>query len=91
MQLFSYRVCICNCFPNWGCTCNCPYIAAQVLRKQGGPLDSKLARAVAIAVTRGMAYLHGRSPAMLHLDLCVPALNLACWHCNVPPLALPSF
>ena len=40
----------------------------QVLRKGGDkPLESKLARSVAISVARGMAYLHNRSPPILHL------------------------
>lgn len=39
---------------------------------QGGPLDGKLARAVATSVARGMAYLHSRVPPILHLDLKSP-------------------
>lgn len=40
----------------------------KVMSKQRGkPLDTKLQRAVAIGVARGMAYLHSRSPPILHL------------------------
>ena len=42
---------------------------AQILRKQGAALDTKMARVIAVAVARGMAYLHGRKPPLLHLDL----------------------
>ena len=38
------------------------------MRKGGDkPLESKLARSVALSVARGMAYLHNRSPPILHL------------------------
>lgn len=40
----------------------------KVLRKGGDkPLDLRLQRSVAISVARGMAYLHSRSPPLLHL------------------------
>lgn len=35
-------------------------------------LDPKLQRSVAVSVARGMAYLHTRSPPILHLDLKSP-------------------
>mmetsp|Transcript_6957 Transcript_6957/g.19628 ORF Transcript_6957/g.19628 Transcript_6957/m.19628 type:complete len:666 (+) Transcript_6957:957-2954(+) len=42
----------------------------NVISKKGhGPLDLKLQRSVAMSVARGMAYLHCRSPPILHLDL----------------------
>ncbi|PNH09176.1 Serine/threonine-protein kinase CTR1, partial [Tetrabaena socialis] len=42
--------------------------------RQGGdrPPDARLQRAVAVAVARGMAYLHSRQPPILHLDLKSP-------------------
>lgn len=33
------------------------------------PADARFARTVAVSVARGMAYLHSRSPPILHLDL----------------------
>ena len=60
-----------------------------MLRKQGGPLEPKVARAVAISVTRGMAYLHGRQPVMLHLDLKSPNILLDDrWHVKIADFGL---
>jgi serine/threonine protein kinase len=36
------------------------------------PLDPRLQRSIAISVARGMAYLHSRSPPLLHMDLKSP-------------------
>ena len=45
----------------------------KVLRRGGDrPLDQKMLRTVAISVARGMAYLHGLSPPLVHLDLKSP-------------------
>lgn len=45
----------------------------QVLRSRGEtPLPLQYQRNVAISVARGMAYLHSRSPPLLHLDLKSP-------------------
>lgn len=35
--------------------------------RAGEPLEARAARAVAVAVARGMAYLHSRTPPILHL------------------------
>lgn len=62
---------------------------SQVLRKQNGPLESKIVRAVAVAVSRGMAYLHGRVPVMLHLDLKSPNILLDDrWHVKIADFGL---
>lgn len=50
--------------PTYHCRC----------QQQG--LDAKLQRLVAISVARGMAYLHSRSPPILHLDLKSPNILL---------------
>ncbi len=40
----------------------------SIMRAQDGrPLEPKLQRTVAISVARGMAYLHSRTPPILHL------------------------
>ena len=58
--------------------------AAQLLRKQGAALDTKMARVIAVAVARGMAYLHGRKPPLLHLDLKSPNILVDDrWHVKV--------
>eukprot|EP00236_Picocystis_salinarum_P002223 CAMPEP_0183824094 /NCGR_PEP_ID=MMETSP0807_2-20130328/400_1 /TAXON_ID=88271 /ORGANISM="Picocystis salinarum, Strain CCMP1897" /LENGTH=485 /DNA_ID=CAMNT_0026069005 /DNA_START=152 /DNA_END=1609 /DNA_ORIENTATION=- len=45
----------------------------DVLRRQRGkPLDIDKQRVVALSVARGMAYLHSRSPPILHMDLKSP-------------------
>ena len=42
----------------------------RVLRKGGNvPLEPRLQRTVAVSVGRGMAYIHSRSPPLIHLDL----------------------
>ncbi|XP_075265609.1 uncharacterized protein LOC142358022 [Convolutriloba macropyga] len=42
----------------------------NIISKRGNiPLETKLQRSVALSVARGMAYLHSRSPPILHLDL----------------------
>lgn len=49
----------------------------KVMSKQrGASLDTGLQRAVAIGVARGMAYLHSRSPPILHL------VGLRLLHCS---------
>jgi serine/threonine protein kinase len=49
--------------------------AAEPLRPAAA-LDPKLQRAVAVGVARGLAYLHTRSPPILHLDLKSPNILL---------------
>ncbi|GIL87290.1 hypothetical protein Vretimale_1762 [Volvox reticuliferus] len=45
----------------------------HILRQTGNrPPDPRMQRAVAVAVARGMAYLHSRMPPILHLDLKSP-------------------
>lgn len=46
----------------------------QILRQHpwGETLHPKIIRAVAVSVARGMAYLHTRSPPIMHLDLKSP-------------------
>ncbi|GLI70156.1 hypothetical protein VaNZ11_014968 [Volvox africanus] len=45
----------------------------HILRQAGNlPPDPRMQRAVAVAVARGMAYLHSRMPPILHLDLKSP-------------------
>lgn len=45
----------------------------HILRRVGNrPPDVRMQRVVAIAVARGMAYLHSRAPPILHLDLKSP-------------------
>lgn len=64
--------------------CTRPYLAIvseymargslfRLLHRGGSrPLPPKLQRSVAVSVARGMAYLHSRSPPLLHLDLKSP-------------------
>ncbi|GIL59368.1 hypothetical protein Vafri_14252 [Volvox africanus] len=45
----------------------------HILRQAGNrPPEPRMQRAVAVAVARGMAYLHSRTPPILHLDLKSP-------------------
>ncbi|KAL4422764.1 hypothetical protein ABPG75_008961 [Micractinium tetrahymenae] len=68
--------------------CTRPYLAIvseymargslfRMLRRGGNrPLPPKLQRSVAVSVARGMAYLHSRTPPLLHLDLKSPNILL---------------
>lgn len=49
----------------------------NILRQGGSkPAPPRLQRCVAVAVARGMAYLHSRAPPILHLDLKSPNILL---------------
>lgn len=43
------------------------YSIMRTYEKEGKQLERKLQRTIAISVARGMAYLHTRSPPILHL------------------------
>lgn len=61
------QLCIISEFMQKGCL-------HGILRRQyGTPLDSQLQRIVAVSVARGMAYLHSRTPPILHLVILLAA------------------
>ncbi|GMH35293.1 hypothetical protein BSKO_03161 [Bryopsis sp. KO-2023] len=62
----SPQLCIVSEFMQKGC------LHSILRRREGVVLEPKLQRMVAISVARGMAYLHSRSPPILHLDLKSP-------------------
>ncbi|CAD7696214.1 unnamed protein product [Ostreobium quekettii] len=59
------HLCIISEFMQRGCL-------YSILRRQATPLCPKLQKLVSISVARGMAYLHGLSPPILHLDIKSP-------------------